>query len=365
MKFKVFTWNIGRTNPDKLQCIQTEMFSKTEPDTIYVVGLQEINYYDVDKINKSFKEKIPKSYGMTHGRKSSFKDFDLVTLIFFPIGIEHKMKYTFSMANATFHTKKIPSKKGRTTMIDTKGYLWCDFEIDGVQYTIVNIHLPFQNEEFSLANFKLLQKTFENKQNVIIFGDYNTRSKVDDSCLGNTICDVKFEKNAENSVSVLENTLNKCKVNSGNANCENIQQKLTQYDYLNQVKDIMRDYYEDEITFLPSYKINKTGDYSLVKDGKRRLAGYADRILVKGEDLRIIPNSYKRIDCLGNDHFPIVVEVEHTSPKEKSITLSSGVSIAKSPKTSITKTKKKCPSGYHADKKNKTRCIRNKDSIKK
>ena len=47
----------------------------------------------------------------------------------------------------------------------------------------------------------------------------------------------------------------------------------------------------------------------MIKDVKKRLSGYADRILVRGSNLEIVPGSYKKIDCLGNDHFPIMLDV--------------------------------------------------------
>jgi hypothetical protein len=142
LKFKLFTWNFGRSNDNKLKCISAEMFDIIDPNTIYVVGLQEINYFDLGKIKKYFENNKPNTHTMIDGRKSSLKDFDLVTLIFYPNDV--------SLDNLKFTSQKIPSKKGRSTILDTKGYLWADFTINGIEYTIVNIHLPFQNEEFSL-----------------------------------------------------------------------------------------------------------------------------------------------------------------------------------------------------------------------
>lgn len=40
------------------------------------------------------------------------------------------------------------------------------------------------------------------------------------------------------------------------------------------------------------------------------MAGYADRILVKGENLSILSNTYDRVECTGNDHFPVILEVQ-------------------------------------------------------
>ena len=328
-KIKVFSWNFGKLSNDKLACIHRNAFDNIEESTIYIIGLQEVSGYSLNNIKQYLENNKPASHTMTYGRKSSTKDFDLVTFIFYPNGL---------LTNIKFSSKKIPSKKGFLySMIDTKGYLWVDFTLNNVQYTVANIHLPFQNEAYSLENFQLLKETFKGKENVIIFGDYNTRSKVDDDCMDDEICHVDFEKNAKGDIHRLEKFLNICSKNKvekkdfedgkseysddtddtepdssseidSDIDCKKLLQQVIIYDYLNQSK-VFTDYKEDEISFLPTYKINKTGKYSLVKDVKKRLAGYADRILVRGSNLEIVPGSYKKIDCLGNDHFPIMLDV--------------------------------------------------------
>lgn len=314
---KLFSWNFGKSTIDKLECIKYHMLENADPANIYVIGLQEVSASDLDGINMFFMRNKNPNQQIVYGKKPSTKNFDLVTYVFYPPGL---------IENIKFSSKSIKSNKGFLySFVDTKGYLWIDFTINNVKYTIVNIHLPFQNEAFSLLNFQQLAKTFNDNNNVIIFGDYNTRSKVDDSCLGDTPCNVSFEKNAKGNVSSLENALNNCSdVNKRSntitsdvsydgemledVNCAKIRNKMIQYDYLNE-SQVLSQYKEDDITFLPTYKIDDYGDYRLVKKNKRRLAGYADRILVKGAELSIVPGSYGKINCLGNDHFPIVLEV--------------------------------------------------------
>ena len=329
-KIKVFSWNFGKLSNDKLACINRNVFDIIEESTIYVIGLQEVSGFSLNIIKQYFETSKPASHTMAYGIKSSTKDFDLVTFIFYPNNL---------LTNIRFSSKKIPSKKGFFySMVDTKGYLWADFTLNNVQYTVANIHLPFQNEAYSLENFQLLKETFKGKDNVIIFGDYNTRSKVDDACMGmDTTCNVNFEKNAKGDTNLLAEQLNNCSKNKlenkgfedrkseyydntlnteplsstyidSGINCTNLLQKVINYDYLNESK-VFTDYKEDDITFLPTYKINHTGEYSLIKDVKKRLSGYADRILVRGSNLEIVPGSYKKIDCLGNDHFPIMLDV--------------------------------------------------------
>ena len=47
------------------------------------------------------------------------------------------------------------------------------------------------------------------------------------------------------------------------------------------------------------------------------MAGYADRILVKGENLLISTDTYDRVECTGNDHFPVILEVQITDIDEE------------------------------------------------
>lgn len=309
-KFKIFTWNYGKSTPGKLDCIANTLF--TETDTIYVVGLQEVSTFDILQITNYIDKITDKTqYNFTYGRKSSTTmGFDLLTFIIYPksVSINFK-KNNFGYISRT----KSVASSSKSIMGDTKGYLWIDLVINNVDVTVVNIHLPFQNSDFSSENFKMLYNNFQDKTNVIIFGDYNTRSTVDDTCLTESSCsNVLFEKNAKGSVSILQDKLNECKTIPGD--CGPVKEKLISNDYLNAVKSTtMNGYNEAQINFLPSYKFNNSGIYSLKKGDKKRLVGYADRILVKGANLNILSDSYKLGECLGNDHLPVMVDVELVS----------------------------------------------------
>ena len=313
-KIKIFTWNFGNQSKDKLECITNQLFK--EKDTIYVVGLQEVTTSEINSffglsINKYLTKKSEiNGYKITYGQKSTLLGFDLLTFIIYPEDIALDIKK--NRLDLISNTKSIAASSTKT-MPDTKGYLWINLTINSVDITIVNVHLPFEDEEFSLQNFQMLNDTFKKETNVIIFGDYNTRSKVDDTCFTVENCNVKFIKNAEGNVSELENNLNNCETKK---NCDQVKDVLIKYDYLNQTKQTMIGYTEAPIVFLPSYKINKDGNYDLKKKEKKRLAGYADRILVKGENLEIIEESYKMIHCLGNDHFPLMLDVKIKSSPE-------------------------------------------------
>jgi len=316
MRFKLLTWNVGKQTPEKLHCISS--LFEGNPNIIYVIGLQEIHSIDIPEIERYLASKKPEGYDYKMGRKPSSNmkmfqssgEFDLVTFLVYPTTTFHSLfRYQrIALTKRSFSIKNLA---------DTKGYLWVDLKILGVEITLVNIHLPFEDAEFSKINFTKLYEKFNSKSNLIIFGDYNSRSRVDDTCLEPTsTCEVSFKRNAEKSVSALEQLLNRC--NSPDPQCEMIGKRLREYDYLNEVKhQTMPDWNESDIHFLPSYKINEAGHYRLQKHGDRRLAGYADRIFVKGNALEIVKGTYTKGRCLGNDHFPVQVEIEILDKKRK------------------------------------------------
>ena len=90
-KFKILSWNFGKQNIDKLNCITNNLFKQIENNTInttiYVIGLQEVSYLDIIKINNYFKNNKPFGYEIISGRKpSSFMtNYDLLTYIIYPI----------------------------------------------------------------------------------------------------------------------------------------------------------------------------------------------------------------------------------------------------------------------------------------
>lgn len=344
INFKIITWNFGKQSIEKLDCIVNNLFKKEQnekdhQENIYIVGLQEVHSNEIKVITQHLNNVIPNGYNMIKGTKSSIvnpgkmhSEFDLMTFIIYSNNINMKFYQNKSQIFKKKSVPENPSMLGKITnvVVGTKGYLWVDFKIDDIDITIVNVHLPFKDEDYSLKNFQLLNNMFKDKSNVIILGDYNTRSKVDDSCMNQSVCNVHYVKNAEGPINILEKELNNCKTNNekciiqtqdnakeeidecevSRRKCDKDKDILIENDLLNQVKeDIMPDFKEDVIEFLPSYKINSDGEYSLNKNGKGRLSGYADRILVKGDQLEITKNTYTRLNCLGNDHFPILLEV--------------------------------------------------------
>lgn len=318
VKFRIISWNFGEQNKKKLDCIINNFLHEdliTSEETIFVIGLQEVEKGDISNIKAYFDGQfhadayttimIQKGSGTVMG-----SGFDLLTFIIYPKNIK--------ITDSGEESISVPSEPGMIgSFSSTKGYLWTTLTIYGKEVTLVNIHLPFYNEAFSIKNFEMLNTQFSKKSNVIIFGDYNSRSTVDDTCLKeDDTCDVEYKKNAKGVLDVLQSKLTSCVTTPDG--CDAITKKLKNNDLLlNKMGTVMREYKEAPITFPPSYKIHpETGVYELTGTKKQRLSGYADRILVKGADLTRQDKTYKMLDCKGNDHFPVLLDV--TMPQKVS-----------------------------------------------
>ena len=148
-KFKIFTWNYGKSTSEKLGCIANTLFAET--DTIYIVGLQEVSTFDIPKITNYIDKITDKTqYNFTYGRKSSTTmGFDLLTVIIYPKSVSINLKKNnFGYISRT----KSVASSSKSIMVDTKGYLWIDLVINNVDVTVVNIHLPFHQLCFLYSN---------------------------------------------------------------------------------------------------------------------------------------------------------------------------------------------------------------------
>ena len=322
INFHIFTWNFGSSKPDKLACVMND-FNNTAESTnqIYVIGLQEVAESEIEAVTTSITTYINDKFplyqikrGIKHINKllGKFEAFALVTYIIYkksePLDVDFQtiniQAYPTTRAYSLKNLGNIVSNQG-----NTKGYLIVNCKYQEQQFTLANIHLPFYNAEFTKASVKTLFKKLKAVDNVIIFGDFNTRSQYNDVCIDTTICDVEFKKKVPvDSIKKLEKKLNNC---NEIFKCPKLVDSLTTYDYLTQAGLIVNNgYNESPITFLPSYKINKnTGIYSLSKGQDGRLVGYADRIIFKGK-FAAKQDSYKLINCKGNDHFPIALDLK-------------------------------------------------------
>jgi len=318
-EFKIFSWNFGNDTDEKLECLMS-VISKNDNDRIYVIGLQEVSSFQ--KIVTYVKSKIVKGYKLIFDRKPSsilkigYASFDLLTIILYPDSVE--------LTSPVWNKMSIPSSdKFTARFADTKGYLWVDFKINGTEYTFVNVHLPFQDENFTASSLRNLFTYFLGKKNVVIFGDYNSRSLIDDTCMPlSKTCDVAFKKNAgKDSLDNMEKTLSSCieptgqlKINE--TTCGDLRKHIIQEDYLMKWKKNTSDfsgYQEAPVDFYPSYKINDKGTYKLTGK-KNRLVGLADRIFMKTDEtgpviMMFVPETYRLGECLGNDHYPVEVTI--------------------------------------------------------
>ena len=389
---KVITWNFGNYSETKLQCITKQVITNTDNtiDTYtYIFGFQEVHTKDVKSIVDFFEKtfnKLNKQIYYAHQATFNSK-FDLLTFIIYNSNQTNATSDTTKtlykrQLKSNFITKKVKIKANIGKInnfmdflgINTKGYLILECVSNGETYTIVNIHLPFKEEAFSIEHFYLLFKYLEDKKKVIMLGDFNTRSKFVDKCLNannksenanynnnnknteplinnafNCKEDVKFIKNTPYNTEILQTKLNKCikltnLTDNDKDKCETLKKSLIDTDLLSQlqtpidnnlnigikwfsqVKKYLEDYKEGTITFLPSYKfklfpntsnaeieyeLNKTKD----KQTQYRLSGYADRILIKSNNgiLTINENTYNILRCTGNDHLPVMVILENTN----------------------------------------------------
>ena len=318
-KLKCITWNFGEQTPEKISNLTRFLKEDTASRPIYFIGLQEIQKQDHEVIVKTLASNIPERYKIISFIKdnssvTSFittQKFCLLSIIVYPDEI--------NIQNISWRSEKILANNNLTAFaINTKGYLFADFTIDGVEYTLVNIHLPFVNGEFTNVNFNSLFRYFQDRRNIIILGDFNTRSTIDDTCILKeqdvSACKaVEFVKKYKGNLEQLQGLLNMCLKTDVPAVCAPLKSKLLEKDFLRQYlsKTPTCGYQEGAISFLPSYKVTPNeGVYNLIK----RLPGYADRVLIRGEYLSIVENTYRLLhDVKGNDHLPVVVDVQMKS----------------------------------------------------
>jgi endonuclease/exonuclease/phosphatase family metal-dependent hydrolase len=343
VKIKVFTWNIGKFAEKKLNSIQTEFLKDMEPETIYVIGLQEVTNSDFDKIKTFFKIAYKDQRTVLSGEKKAgvlglapgdIANYGLLSIILFPLNNS---------------PNKDSFKQQETDIKGTKGYVCVNFTFKGVNINLVNVHLPFKDEITTQESITTLLKKYKDDSS-IIFGDFNSRSKYDDTCLNNNnvpsecLKPVIFKKNVDlNSEFKLQSALNVCADKDDTVTeCKTLREKLVKYDYIIESEIITKSGFNElPITFLPSYKIDKeTGVYSLSKDNKDgRLAGYADRIIYN-KNIEAI--DYKELrECRGNDHYPLTLTLTVKPNVGVAALINSANSIASAPLAAGGKRKKR------------------------
>lgn len=323
INLRVFSWNVGKMDASKLESIKNLLLLSLELDVI-VLGLQEVSSSEVKRISKYCMDVMkPYQYrGLSYEHKA--QNFSLMTLVFYSNQIRKE-------GLDVHHFIALPSTSGLSSRIvsnvfATKGALAVALNFrhklgSRVKlFRFVNVHLPFYSEEITEWSMKTILSQFAYSRNVVVFGDFNSRSLVDDHCMDRLehaqnssarrsamrCGNVRYVKSVSaERVARLEQKLNFCSEKPTRF-CDLLHGSLVANDIL-YLKNLINKFgfVEHLLYYLPSYKIDpKTGRYSLKKHDDGRLAGFADRIIFNGD---FTPYEYVKIPLQGNDHFPIAL----------------------------------------------------------
>ena len=268
-----------------------------------IIGLQEMNSKKIDIMkNNTYGFEL---FNIVNVCKTP--DFKVTTLIYYKPGKIKIKKFE--------RTKRCYSKDGSegAFVFGTKGMDFFNFEIEKrnkrFPISIINTHMPFKNIKSSNNYIKNMKKNigdFDNRKNIILMGDLNSRSILTDEGYKKSIkCDTGKDcklflkvKNELESLSVGQTY--------GLSRKRKLLKVLIDNDYFMNVifESILKGFREKKITFLPTYKRNKVGAFKLSKKKALRLPGYADRIVYKGSQLT--QRKYTSIGVFGSDHLPII-----------------------------------------------------------
>jgi hypothetical protein len=365
------------------------------PD-ILILGLQEVPSNRVGKIQQEFEDELIKlntnpieNNSKIVSKKYRFIDID-----------NHKKYITVCRFNYNILTMVMVSENIKDPEIDTDETItYCPtsiksgklgtkgFAVIKLKYKlysqdarqepplyIVNLHAPFKSNEKTKEFFDILFSKLSgvpySSNNIIIMGDYNSRSLISNAreyvkdippelCefnSGSSTNNMTQRDNYCNIKTALEDLPlnNRTKLYGQVANADNTAglrrrdelvanntfSKLIK-DNTNSVYSLLKEY---PITFLPTYKrktqkqlkqqlkknityhtyntaksnnlLRDVGQFSLEKganlEKQFRLPGYADRITVIGDRIRLLAehNLYSSIPVFGNDHIPVVSTFE-------------------------------------------------------
>ena len=324
MRLVVASWNIGN-NINKIPELMKKALHKNNCQ-IFVLGLQEVSASKIkngsvdiacDKIateNKFFplpidlkNTKRPYSLSTCKGFTSKFSDFGLYMRIYYK-DIDSKI------------IKVVKSDKKCPT--GAKGYLAVTLNIKGKSVDLINAHLPFSEKMVDYKKFiskfnTWLKKNGFVERDRILFGDLNSRSLLTKDCMvkdlqscrddfDHNYCQLSRRLNALKYNSTLkrtklkqrtscDNQLNNCSIKidlaSDKKQLLSIKKLLVNNDFIGnppKICNLLGNYNEAPIYFLPSYKRNnKSGKFSLKKGRNGRLPGYADRIVYFTDSKRL------------------------------------------------------------------------------
>lgn len=336
-----------------------------------------------------------KSNQSTNYVKTCNFNFNILTMILYSTEsitagiIENKNIHSYCptiFSSSGAYSNKIPTKGFVITKLEYMNRIPTDYikgkpvgyEINKTNpIYIVNMHAPFKSESASKNFFSDLSLHMTNmgiKQidNVIILGDYNSRSLLYNNeyvkNLDAKLCSSKNSNSNAKNYCHIKSNLEDLKFNDEHIDKNYLYNQIDKpYDYIddnvipqltatNSFKTktymslwggILEEY---PITFLPTYKrvtkkdyakslkkcrsqtkydcnktVKKPGEFELtvssfpvhqmkyiapdsMKTTVLRLPGYADRIMVAGSGIKLLPNHnmYTSLPVLGNDHIPVV-----------------------------------------------------------
>ena len=184
MSLGILSWNIGKkasNNQDRIHILLDEFFKKCgenkQPD-ILVIGFQELPPgSNVKKHLDSF-QKVKTEYEFICQAETcnSFKIRTSCSTVEKCFAIR-----SFVYAKTNY---KPSCKVNKSCPKTTKGYVLTELEISGNPIYIVNTHMPFKKLKDSNVFTEQMLKDLKlnDKLNVIIFGDLNSRSLLSSVC---------------------------------------------------------------------------------------------------------------------------------------------------------------------------------------
>ena len=173
----VFTWNAGKFTDEKLKILQMQLTVKLiKLQMVFVIGFQELNGQEfVARIKDTFIEPSGWKFCEDKSKQIGYKitcshTFQITTLVFY------KGKFFTNIPSITYYSSCQGWKQ-------TKGSNIVKLDIDGNELLLINNHMPFDTQEASIKFcnnlFETLKKyKLENIENVIFFGDLNSRSLI-------------------------------------------------------------------------------------------------------------------------------------------------------------------------------------------
>lgn len=329
LNLRIFSWNYGHNTDEKqekiMNYITEELRARARID-IFVIGLQEVHSSQAKSLGMFLKNKMSDLDYTGTVYQQGMRQFTLFTAVFLRQNLEFQqlaeVKHTYFPSSLTFLNKSLaPFTKTKgalsvfLSLIDTstqKNY----------NFIFCNVHLPFNSEALTKSSVEAVLRQFQYlDQDIVVFGDFNSRSLFDDDCDRNETenCEgVEYKKNIDvEKVDDLEIHLNTCKkalygekTNLRSLNCASLSKNLQSNDLLLKRHLITGGFTELPLFSLPSYKIDEKGEYTLEKNHKGRLAGFADRIIFS-EDMD--GSNYKMLPVTGNDHFPISLALKNSN----------------------------------------------------